>query len=186
MRQPILIIFVCGLVLVGLGKFLLFPKYQEYAKLTSNKSILQKNLTDANTYYDESEKRYDKMKRESKTALGRIDTALPSEISKAELFSHFQKLVEDSGSSLDSIAMGKPEVLANNNSAKNVGVGAYTISSYNVNMSISGIYSGLKTFFNLAERSTRLIDVNTFDFSSTDNPVTPIKFNVQGKIYSMK
>ncbi len=189
MKQPVLIIFICLLITVFIAKVFTWPKFQEYSALRHNAEVLQKNLKDATAYFNDAQAQYDELQSNSKSELDKIDAALPREVFVPELFNHYQTSAQNAGMILESVASGKEaqDLLAKNPGASTSTVGFLNrISSHAVNVSLTGSYSSFKHFLYLLERSGKLVDISSFEFTVSGKPNMPVSFGLSSKTYSLK
>jgi len=157
MPKILLIISIVILVFAILGGvFILRPKYQDF----STKKIELKNketeLEQKQQHYVRVEELSEKMK-EYEEELKKIDSALPTEPSLSSLFNFVQNLVSQSGLILETLGSAKV------GSSPTGGTQKISFS-----LSATGFYSALKQFLSVIYNNTRLIEVESISFGSSE------------------
>ncbi|OGZ63770.1 MAG: hypothetical protein A3A98_00565 [Candidatus Staskawiczbacteria bacterium RIFCSPLOWO2_01_FULL_40_39] len=169
------IIFIITLVLIFL---FVWPKYQESI-------VLQKKLAEKQAEYNNKAMYYVKILdamneiNSRKEVIGKISSALPSDVAFAPLVYFLQKKSSEAGLIIKSIKFS--EVSKKNPNQTLDGSGIKVIK---FNMNILGNYQGLKNFLLLLERSARLFEVDSISFNALQAQQGLSQSNNQSQTYN--
>lgn len=157
-KRPILSIIIVVLLTIILAVVFVKPKYQEFKKLGSEIKISREELQTKEEYYSEIlgiSEQFTQYQEE----LAKIDSNFPSGSSLPSFFNFFQKTCSENGLIFDNIEC---------KSAKGVAVQGFAGKVQEVELSavVAGSYTSFKNFLKSLEKSSRLIEVESFSFHS--------------------
>jgi len=152
---PLILIAFFVLLLI-IGWFIIWPKFNEQADLKQSIEIKQIELTYKEQYIEKLEGIQSKLDA-SEGQISKIESALPSENSAPSVY----KFVEESASSAG-LVLNSISPFAENPSQINT-----RLSETSFSLDLSGSYSALKAFLSTLEKSARLFDMNSVSLSST-------------------
>ncbi len=178
-KHTTLIILICLLILLALGGyFLCWPKYQEFKwkKVeieTKDEEIRKKEeyilnlgiLSEKLSAYEEQ--------------FSKIDSALPKDSSIADLLNFFEKTSSENGlilTDIDVSGLFSSETSVQQSSTQEDSGGKIQKMSFSI--SVSGSYSAFKNFLSAVYRSSRLIEVKSIGFSSSEEKKDLFDFNL--------
>lgn len=186
MKQPILVIFVCLLLLTLIGKMIIYPLVMEYNQLIKNKKTLEQNKETALDYYRKQQETLQRLREEDKTDLTKIEKALPKTNFLPELYSHLKRLSEMNACQLSSVSISGEERLPESiipSEASQLNDATAT----NIQLGLTcGEFSYLVNVLRAMANSERLIDVTSLGFSSVETPGKPFSVTVSARIYQVK
>lgn len=172
MSRPTIITINLLIVLV-IGVFLIWPKYQDLR-------TLRLEIREKGAELQYKEKHFSNLKEISEELkkyqeeLSKIDSILSSDPSLPSLFDFLQKASSQNGLIL-----------------KNLGSFSITTSKENpaikeirLDFTLSGSYFSFKNFLLTLEKSARLIEVESISFSSLGEKETSPSFNLKIKVHS--
>ncbi len=146
--------FGCLLVAVALIFFFLWPLFQEFELARQNLANKRIELENKENYLNKLNQ-LSRQLEDYQEELNIILAALPSSPSLPSLFNHLQQLASEAGLILEDIgsfATVPSESMAN-------------LQKTSFSVTLSGTYSAFKTFLLSAEKSSRLITVESISFS---------------------
>ena len=162
MKRPILIIIVGFLILLAVGGYFLgWPKYQEFGDKKLEVEGKDTEIKQKEEYLSKLEVFSNRLS-EYNNELAEIDFALPVEPSIAALFIFFQKTISENGLILKDTDLG--ELF----SSEIQGTPGERIQKMPFSISVTGSYPALKNFLSVVYRNTRLIEVNSISFPSSE------------------
>lgn len=147
-----IIIIICFLLTIVLGAFLLYPEYQDFTVLKKQIEAKENQLQSKQEYLSNLSQNSEQLKKYQEKLLV-IDTALPSILSLPRFFDLLQKTTSQNGliiKDMDSSLMTNPE----------------GIQEVSVNLKATGLYSSFKSFISVLEKSARMIEIESFSFST--------------------
>ncbi|MEK7664056.1 MAG: type 4a pilus biogenesis protein PilO [Patescibacteria group bacterium] len=159
-NKPVSIIIILIITLVIFFLFVL-PKYQESKDLEIELAKKQFQYEKRVDYYLKLSDILNQIEQK-KDILGKIDTALPSNIELAPLFYFFEQKTKDSGLLIKSLTFSQPEELVQI-SAKDRDK---EIKDIVFRADLYGSYQSLKKFLYYLENSARLFEVNSISLTS--------------------
>jgi len=148
------IIIICFLLTIVLGAFLLYPKYQDFVVVKKQVEAKENQLQSKQEYLSNLSQNSEQLKEYQEKLLV-IDTALPSLLSLPSLFDLLQKTASQNGliiKNMDSSSVTNPE----------------GIQEVSVDLKAVGLYSGFKSFISVLEKSARMIEIESFSFSTPE------------------
>jgi Tfp pilus assembly protein PilO len=148
------IIIICFLLTIVLSAFLLYPKYQDFVVLKKQIKAKENQLESKQEYLSNLSQNSEELKKYQEKLLV-IDTALPSFLSLPSLFNLLQKTASQNGliiKHMDSSRVTNPE----------------GIQEVKVDLKAVGLYSGFKSFISVLEKSARIIEIESFSFSTPE------------------
>ena len=149
-----IIIIICFLLTIISGAFLLYPKYQDFVVLKKQVEAKENQLQSKQEYLSNLSQNSEKLKEYQEKLLV-VDTALPSLLSLPSLFDLLQKTASQNGliiKDMDSSCVVNPE----------------GIQEVGVDLKAVGLYSGFKSFISVLEKSARMIEIESFSFSTPE------------------
>ncbi len=146
------IIIICFLLTIVLGAFLLYPKYQDFVVLEKQVQTKENQLESKQEYLSDLSQNSEQLKKYQEKLLV-IDAALPSNLSLPSLFDLLQKTASQNGLIVKDMSSSS---VANTEGIQEVGVHLKTV----------GLYSSFKSFISALEKSTRMIEIESFSFST--------------------
>ena len=146
------IIIICFLSTIVLGAFLLYPKYQNFVVFEKQIKAKENELQSKQEYLSNLSENSEQLKKYQEKLLV-IDAALPSTLSLPSLFDLLQKIASQNGlivKDMNSSYVTNPE----------------GIQEVRVDLKIVGLYSSFKSFISVLEKSARMIEIESFSFST--------------------
>ncbi len=146
------IIIICFLSTIVLGVFLLYPKYQNFVVFEKQIKAKENELQSKQEYLSNLSENSEQLKKYQEKLLV-IDAALPSTLSLPSLFDLLQKIASQNGlivKDMNSSYVTNPE----------------GIQEVRVDLKIVGLYSSFKSFISVLEKSARMIEIESFSFST--------------------
>jgi Tfp pilus assembly protein PilO len=173
MRQYLLFIIIFIALSMILIFYLVLPKYEKLSSL--DLEILEKSTElRSKEEYSKHLKVISAKIEEKKEAISKIDFALPKESDVPALLNFFQKAASQSGLVLDEVS---PRYFPPEEGKK--------IATTRVGLILTGDYSSLKKFLLIVEKSARLIEVDSVNFSYPKKGEENLfNFNLGTKAYS--
>lgn len=173
MRRSIIIIGL--LAITGVTVFLLiFPKKGEWDSLKSRLQERQASLQFKEEYFAnlrEISRKLDKYPEE----LAKIGSALPAKSQVPALFDFLSRASAESGLILKNIGPLGQEVSSEENKV---------IKEISLNISVSGDFSAFKNFLRSLENSSRLLNIGSISFASSETPKGPGIYSLKIKVFS--
>ncbi len=167
-----IIIFIIILILVFL---FVMPKYKKLSELQDTLAKKQLEYDNKSIYYAKIAEIIKSIETK-KDALGKIDSALPSDFYLSSLIYFFQRKGAESGLAIKSVTLSKV-------SAPVAAAAADTdIQDITFNIRLSGTYEGFKNFIAALDKSARLFEVNSITFSNSGAGKDP-KLSALGQTY---
>ncbi len=146
------IIIICFLSTIVLGAFLLYPKYQNFVVFEKQIKAKENELQSKQEYLSNLSENSEQLKKYQEKLLV-IDAALPSTLSLPSLFDLLQKIASQNGlivKDMNSSYVTNPE----------------GIQEVRVDLKVVGLYSSFKSFISVLEKSARMIEIESFSFST--------------------
>lgn len=146
------IIIICFLSTIVLGAFLLYPKYQNFVVFEKQIKAKENELQSKQEYLSNLSENSEQLKKYQEKLLV-IDAALPSTLSLPSLFNLLQKIASQNGlivKDMNSSYVTNPE----------------GIQEVRVDLKVVGLYSSFKSFISVLEKSARMIEIESFSFST--------------------
>jgi len=158
-KQIILIVLICLLTLLALGGyFLCWPKYQEFKGKKVELETKDEEIRLKKEYLSNLETLSERLST-YKEQLSKIDSALPEDSSVAALFNFLQKTSSENGLILTDIDVSGLFSLESSEER---------IQKMSFSISVSGSYSAFKNFLSAVYKNSRLIEVKSISFSSSE------------------
>jgi len=181
------------LLILLIGFFLLWPKYQELTGVQAKIEGKKKELQYLQDYFSKLNQLSQKLKK-YETQLSKIDFALPSDpsltlLSLVEFLQKasfqngliFQNLGSFSITSPKSSTTTSPRLSTTSPELLEVETPS-NIKELYISFEVAGSYSALKNFLNTLEKSAKIIEVEDVSFSSGEE--TTLSFSLSIKTYS--
>lgn len=163
------IILISLVVILVIGVFLIWPKYQELKVAQLKLVQKQVELENLGQYNLQLEEHFRKLQQYEKE-LAYIDFALPSDFDFPSLFHFLQKTCSQNGLVLKNIgpsfvppADASEEEVSNGQAPQKK-----TIRGLATTLELSGSYKAFLNFLSALEKSARLIEVESISFSSPE------------------
>ena len=168
------IIFLVAAVMI----FLVWtkPEIEEIKKLREEKAVLNGNLARIDEFEESLSKILDRFNSINSEKIHRLEEFLPSNADSIELIIEAEKLVKESGLTLKNINASPTKEIKNIKGENNSGVIAVPIS-----MTVEGKYENFILFLESLEKNLRMIDINSVNFTSTENGV--YTYNINAAVY---
>lgn len=171
MKNLPLLIAISLFIILVLGVVLVLPKYQDLKSLQEKISQKRAELQYTQDYFSDLNKLSTELKKYS-AELSKIDSALPLDPSLPSLFRFLQKTSSESGLVLKRLGQVSSNSLPERGKLK----------EYSLDLSLSGSYLSFKSFLSALEKTARLIEIESFSFSSLEGP--PFTFSLKIKFHS--
>ncbi len=146
------IIIICFLSIIVLGAFLLYPKYQNFVVFEKQVKVKENELRSKQEYLSNLSENSEQLKKYQEKLLV-IDAALPSTLSLPSLFDLLQKIASQNGLIVRDM---NPSYVTDPDEIQEV----------RVDLRIVGLYSSFKSFISVLEKSARMIEIESFSFST--------------------
>ncbi len=180
-------IFICGVVILILGIFFLYPKYQNLQLLRTEASQKEFELQYKEEYFTRL-KDIGKELEQYQEGLSKIDSALPDALSLPALFDFFQKTTSENGLLLENINFSSVSKSSSSRKAQEVFQESLSgVQGICFSLDLSGSYSAFQNFLLALEKSARLWEPESFSFSLKldEEQETPnFSFNLHLKTHS--
>lgn len=160
------------LALLILGVFA-WPKYQELKSIQEKIGAKETELQYLEEYFKNLKTLSEELKKHSDN-LSKIDSFLPSDPSLPSLLEFLQKTGSEHGLILKKIGQ------ATSSSSKT----QERIKEYQIQLSLSGSYSSLKSYLAALEKTSRLIEVDSISFFSPREGEELFTFDLMIKFHS--
>ena len=147
-----MIIIICFLLTIVLGAFLLYPEYQDFVVFEKQVEAKENQLQSKQEYLSNLSQNSEQLKKYQEKLLV-IDAALPSTLSLPSLFDLVQKTASQNGLIIKDM---DSSCVTNSEQIQEVKVGSKAVGSY----------SNFKSFISVLEKSARMIEVESFSFST--------------------
>ncbi len=170
----IFITFIFILIVIGLGWFLLLPKYQELEDIKLQ--IIQKHgeIQYRAEYVVAMKELYQGLEKYREN-LSKIEDSLPFEHSRPAFFNHLRQLAVPGGLLLTEISF----LYALPHKERR------DIILHRYDLSFIGFYAGLKHFLSAMENSTRFITIERIILTSPEEGEEHFYFNFMIKVHSL-
>lgn len=157
MKKLFIIVFLFFIAFL-LGVYLTWPQYLKFREGENTVNFLQNDFEKKKTYFEELEGLDEKLTKH-KSALDKINTALPEESFLPSLFHFIQKRASASGLILSDVSPGKSikgkEAIGKEEEKEKV-----NIEELYVNVSVAGTLSSFEDFLRAIEVSARMIEID--------------------------
>jgi len=174
MGNKIIITILIFTIVLGVGMGLIWPKYQCYKVLKLEVGKKETELVYNQQYFSRL-KEIEAQFAKNQESVSKVESALPEYFSVPAFFANLQKMSAQAGLILNQVSKSSTK--------DNEGVKEHSFS-----VSVSGTISSFENFILYLENSVKLIDVESFDFSSpTEEDATGeevLDFNLAIKTYS--
>ncbi|MBZ9578322.1 hypothetical protein KJA14_00520 [Patescibacteria group bacterium] len=180
------LIIICFFLILLIGLFLIWPKYQNLGALKLEIEGKEIELQ----YLEEYFQRLDQLSQELKkyeAQLSKIDFALPSDSSLTllSLINFLQKASSQNGLVFKelgsfSIILPKPPAEASGLQESQL---SSKIKEIYLGFEVAGSYSALKNFLNTLEKSAKLIEVEEVSFSFEEEEIFSFIFKIKTHSY---
>lgn len=159
------------------------PKYKQSVAMQIKEGDLQAEYNGKELYYAKLAELLKEV-TDRQEALGKINSALPKEVSLAPLVSFFQKKAAENGLNLKSIvfspaSLAGPAMSAAKSSSREVRPVGFSLN-------VSGGYLGLKNFLAALESSSRIFQVESIYFTSSLAQQSSVKSRNQLTVYDFR
>jgi len=148
--------------------FLCWPRYQEFKEKKAEIETRDEDIKNKEEYLSKLEALSERLS-EYDEELSKIDSALPFDASAAALFNFFQKTSSENGLILTGIDVS--ELFSSERSEQR-------IQEMFFSLSVSGSYSAFKNFLSAVYRNSRLIEVKSINFPSSEEGIDLFNFNL--------
>lgn len=166
---PIISVFIF-LILIAVGVFIWWPKYQEFEKLKLELKTKEEALIAKQEYFAKLNDIAQKLE-EYEDSFAKIDSAMPDSISEPNLFNFIKNEGSSSGLILKKIGSAKTYAAQTEGEKKE-------IQNITFSASVSGSYSDFKKFLSSIYQSARLIEVDSIKFSSPEKGTGPFQIDL--------
>ncbi|KPJ73637.1 hypothetical protein AMJ48_00155 [Parcubacteria bacterium DG_74_1] len=173
MTNRIIIIIIFIVISLVLIMTLILPKYRELNVLRVEVDQREAELQRTKDYFTDLYNMSEELK-EYQESLSKIDSALPSELSFPSLLDYLEKISAENDLILASI--GEVTTYALDQRPN--------IQEHRLGFSLAGSYSSFKEWLHTLEKSSRLIEVTSIDFSTSQLGQDYFIFALGIKFYS--
>jgi len=165
------IISVLLIVVFAIGAYLFWwPCYQEFSGLKAQYAAKESDIKQKEQYLADMKVVLEKVSSEYKDEYGKIDSALPEDISVLSLYNYLLKASSENGLILEDISW--PQI----SSLSDVHKASFSVT-------LSGSYSAFKNFLSTLYKSGRLIEAESMNFSSVGVKGNTIRFMLSLSTY---
>lgn len=164
--NKLIIIVVCLVLVLILGLFLGWPKYQGVQALRLNIKAKEMELQSKEEYFSQIKEISEELEKYTES-LSKISSALPETPALPSLLNFLQLTASQTGLVLEKVILG--------------GVGGGEIR---VTCQMAGNYPAFKNFLVALENSARMIEVEEISFKSPEKAGESFSFSVQIKTHS--
>ena len=165
MFRPIVIINICiALALIGGGFFFWWPSFQDFTALNQEVERKKIEVQQKEEYYEKLAETFNQLVQYDEQ-IKKIDVAFPKEPSIAALLNYLEKTSLENGLVIGNISIGSTGGMG---SAKGSGSVASS-GKITIPFTVSGPYSALKNFLDALYKNSRLIEVDSVRFSSSED-----------------
>jgi len=171
----VLILFLIGFLF---AVYFLFPKYSEYKTLKQTISKRELLLQQKKEYFANLERSFNVLRKYTE-AIDKIKSALPEEISYADLLNFFQEKALENGLMLESLSQIKTE---ENRSKQEKEKAQERIKETIFALRLLGNLRALEGFLKSVEQSARLFEVEKINLTSAKEGILKIILSI--KVYS--
>jgi len=172
-KQIISIILICLFALLALGGyFLCWPRYKEFQEKKSEIETKDEEIRLKEEYLSNLETLSEKLLTYSEQ-LSKIDSAFPVNPSSAVIFNFFEKASSQNGLILTQVDMSETQESSEGR-----------IQEIPSSISVSGSYSAFKNFLSAVYASSRIIEVKSINFSSSEEGKDLFDFDLELKTQS--
>jgi len=155
-----LITFLLIVSLIFGGYFIWWPEYQKF-------SALRLKIQEKEKYLADLSQTSLLLKEKYSSEMAKIDLALPAEFSIFQIMSLLKKESSQNGLILEDLEVTKLERIENKPEMKSkVPENKLQAREIPLTISLSGSYSGLKSFISSLQQSNRFFDIQSISFSS--------------------
>lgn len=151
--------------------FFLYPKYQEFSNLSSQKKTSEFLVRSREGRISQLKQIYQEILTQ-KDLIERVDSALPSKFQTAQLLYFLAKSAQDNGLILQEVNFTFPSFSDENQKLKEIFLA----------LKLSGSYPAFKNFLFALENSARLIETENISFAFSEKGI--FNFNLKIKVYS--
>lgn len=164
--NKLIVIAGCLVLVLILGLFLTWPKYQTLQVLRTNIEAKETELQSKEEYFSQVKEVSEELEKYTES-LAKISSALPETPALPSLFNFLQLTASQTGLVLEEITLG-----------------GMAKGEIQVTCQLSGQYSALKSFLKAVESSARMIEVEGISFESPEKAKELFEFTVQIKTHS--
>jgi Tfp pilus assembly protein PilO len=167
------IIFLLAALVVS--AILVWPEYQKIKSLTLKIEEVDFTLKNQEDYFSYLNDLSDKIKKEYETKISLIDYAFPKDPNLPLLYDFMIKTCSQNGLILTSLSNSVIEPSENQAQGEIL-----------LNFQVSGSYNSLKNLISSLEKSARIFNIESINFSSPAKKDQPFDFNLQIKTQFIK
>ncbi len=173
-KKITIILLICLFILLILGGyFLCWPKYQEFKGKKAELETKDEDIKSKEEYVSNLEILSEKLSGYDEE-VSKIDSALPTEPSVAALFNFFQKISSENGLILTEIDVSELFSLEGSTLEDS----EERIQKMFFSISVNGSYSAFKNFLSAVYLNSRLIEVKSISFFSSEEKKDLFDFNL--------
>lgn len=170
----LILIIICFFLVLLIGFFLIWPKYQELKNLEAKIEGKKTELQYSEEYFSKLNQLSEKLKG-YEDQLAKIDFALPSDASltSLSLINFLQGASDLNGlvfKEFSSYSITSPETAAKTPGSPETELPS-KIKEIRLSFEVSGLYSALKNFLIALEKSARIIEVESISFSFEEGEI---------------
>lgn len=159
--------------------YFLFPRYGQFKELKVELGKKELLLEQKRVYFSNLEKNL-KLAKNYQEALIKIESALPSEISVADLLSFFQKKSSENGLILENFTQAEPSLKEKGGGEKKRG--SSQIKETYFTLKLRGYWLGFENFLKNLENSSRIFETEKISLKEKKGGLLDIVIIV--KVYS--
>jgi Tfp pilus assembly protein PilO len=180
------LIIGCFILIVLIGFFLIWPKYQKLSTLQLEVENRETELRNTEEYFAKLSQLSQELKK-YENQISKIDFALPSDSSSTviSLINFIQKASSQNGLILNelksfSIILPKPQVQTSGSPEVQP---SSKIKEISLNFDVSGSYFALKNFINTLETNAKIIEVGNISFSAEKEEIPTFSLKIKTHSY---
>lgn len=182
---PLIIVLSIILIIVGIY-FFWIPKYNDYGESKEVLKVRSGEFNRKSAYLSDMEIKLGAL-NDYAEELAIINAGIPVyDFSEITLFNFIQKVSSENGLVLNSleVALKKNEKSQAAQNASLSGAGSWNMRDFIFNATVAGSYRSFKAFLDKIYFNSRLIDVNSITFGSTDkNDIVDFDLELSAKYY---
>ena len=156
MKKEIILILIFA-IFFSLAFFVLWPSYTKVLSLKKEISVLKGEITEFEKYIENLEKNKKELE-EKKNLFSKIESALPEKEDLPEILNYLQNTASASGLLLSDFSFSVEKREGTEEFPK-------PYQEIKINLSLLGDYPSLKNFVSKIEKSSRLFEIESIEFS---------------------
>lgn len=180
----LIFIFLCLLIVILIGFFLIWPEYQKFSTLRLEIKARETELGYIEEYFSKLQKLSQELKNYESQLTKLFSSLLPdSSLTAISLINFIQRASSQNGLILkktESFTITSPKLPT---TSPGVSQPQNKVKEISFGFEVSGSYSAFKNFLNILEKSAKIIEVENVSFSFAEKEEIPT-FKLKIKTYS--